>query len=93
MIRHSSSRQEVWNAVFRAIGSPSTTTGSGTPQWAVTGFPGQIGHTSPAALSQTVTTRSIRGDHNFFPMDAKAHLGNTLANEFDGFLRRRTPSV
>ena len=31
------------------------------PQWAVIGWPGQIGQTSPAALSQTVKTKSSFG--------------------------------
>ena len=40
---------------------PRTCDGSGKPQCAVAGLPGQIGHTSPAALSQTVTMKSILG--------------------------------
>ena len=35
--------------------------GSGTPQWAVMGWPGQMGQTSLAALSQTVKMKSICG--------------------------------
>ena len=40
---------------------PSTAAGSGTPQCAVIGWPGQTGQASPAALSQTVKTKSICG--------------------------------
>ena len=40
---------------------PSTAAGSGTPQWAVTGWPGQIGQASAAAESQTVKMKSIFG--------------------------------
>ena len=40
---------------------PSTAAGSGTPQCAVIGWPGQTGQASPAALSQTVKTKSMRG--------------------------------
>src|SRR5262249_32104576 len=40
---------------------PSTAAGSGIPQRAVIGLPGQIGQTSPAALSQTVMTNCICG--------------------------------
>jgi hypothetical protein len=39
--------------------------GSSTPQCAVTGWPGQTGHTSPAALSQTVNTKSMTGAPGF----------------------------
>ena len=35
--------------------------GSGKPTCSLDGCPGQMGQTSPAALSQTVMTRSIRG--------------------------------
>jgi hypothetical protein len=35
--------------------------GSGIPQCAVIGWPGQIGQVSPAALSQTVNTKSMKG--------------------------------
>src|SRR4029077_6028008 len=40
---------------------PATAAGSGTPQWALTGCPGQSGHASPAALSHTVNTKSSAG--------------------------------
>jgi hypothetical protein len=43
------------------VGEPTVAAGSGTPQCAVTGLPGQIGQTSPAALSQTVKMKSIGG--------------------------------
>ena len=38
---------------------PSAAAGSGMPQCAVIGCPGQTGHSSPAAWSQTVKTKSI----------------------------------
>ena len=41
--------------------SPSAAAGSSIPQWAVISWPGQIGQTSPAALSQTVKTKSSFG--------------------------------
>src|SRR5262249_18526560 len=40
---------------------PSTAAGSGTPQCAVIGWPGQIGQTSPAASPQTVKMKSSCG--------------------------------
>src|SRR5690606_33978308 len=40
---------------------PATAAGSGTPQWAVIGWPGQTGQASLAALSQTVKTKSRWG--------------------------------
>ena len=36
---------------------PVAAAGSGTPQWALIGWPGQVGQTSAAALSQTVNTK------------------------------------
>src|SRR5262245_48296092 len=46
------------NASAISVGEPVASAGSGTPQCAVIGRPGQIGHASPAALSQTVNTKS-----------------------------------
>src|SRR5208282_1053882 len=46
-------------------GVPATAAGSGTPQCAVIGWPGHIGHTSFAALSQTVKTKFIFGAPGF----------------------------
>ena len=43
------------------VSDPATAAGSSTPQCAVIGCPGQIGHISPAALSQTVNTKSSFG--------------------------------
>src|SRR6202030_3246695 len=43
------------------VSEPSTAAGSGIPQCAVIGCPGQYGHTSPAALSHTVKTKSRGG--------------------------------
>src|SRR3984957_6353858 len=40
---------------------PSTAAGSSMPQWAVMGWPGQMGHVSAAAVSQTVKTKSMTG--------------------------------
>ena len=45
----------------RSISLPSTAAGSGTPQCAVIGWPGQAGQASPAASSQTVKMKSICG--------------------------------
>jgi len=44
---------------------PTTAAGSGTPQCAVMGWPGQTGHTSFAALSLTVNTKSRCGAPGF----------------------------
>jgi hypothetical protein len=49
------------NALRFSSSAPSTAAGSSTPQCALTGWPGQTGHTSPAALSQTVNTKSSAG--------------------------------
>ena len=49
------------NAAAISASSPSTAAGSGTPQCAVIGWPGQTGQTSFAALSQTVNTKSSGG--------------------------------
>ena len=52
-----------WRNALRFCSSlPSTAAGSGTPQCAVIGWPGQTGQTSPAALSQTVNTKSSGGE-------------------------------
>ncbi len=51
------------NAARFSSSVPCTAAGSATPQWAVMGLPGHTGHTSPAALSQTVMMKSIRGAH------------------------------
>ena len=40
---------------------PVALTGSGMPQWAVIGWPGQGGHSSFAAASQSVNTKSSGG--------------------------------
>src|SRR3546814_12154305 len=56
-----------YTTLFRSLSkarrspSPTTAAGSSIPQCAVTGWPGQIGHTSPATLSHTVITISISG--------------------------------
>jgi len=49
------------NARSSSCGEPCTAAGSGTPQCAVIGWPGQMGHTSFAALSHTVKTKSSFG--------------------------------
>src|SRR5580704_10403626 len=61
LIRVSSSLNALQKAAAFSISVPSTAAGSATPQWAVIGFPGHTGHTSPAALSQTVKIKSIGG--------------------------------
>jgi len=40
---------------------PSNAAGSGTPQWALIGWPGHTGQVSLAALSHTVKTKSRCG--------------------------------
>jgi hypothetical protein len=45
-----------------SAGEPLASAGSGTPQCAVIGWPGHTGQASPAALSQTVNTKSSAGD-------------------------------
>ena len=58
-------RSRIENASRKArsisSGVPFTAAGSGIPQCAVIGCPGQNGQTSLAALSQTVKTKSIFG--------------------------------
>src|SRR5262249_39694566 len=49
------------NACCICSGVPTLAAGSGTPQCAVIGCPGHTGHTSFAALSQTVKTKSSSG--------------------------------
>ena len=53
------------NAVTKArsfsMSLPSTAAGSSMPQCAVMGCPGHTGQVSPAALSQTVNTKSMTG--------------------------------
>src|SRR5579871_5253690 len=65
LILLSSIMYESRNAFAICSGVPSTAAGSGTPQWAVIGCPGQMGQTSFAALSQTVKTKSKRGESGF----------------------------
>ena len=45
--------------VFSSL--PTNAAGSSTPQCALIGWPGQTGHISAAALSQTVNTKSSMG--------------------------------
>lgn len=49
------------NALSFSEWDPSTAAGSAMPQCTRSGCPGQIGQASPAALSQTVTMRSMSG--------------------------------
>src|ERR1019366_53130 len=51
----------ILKAARLASSLPTTPAGSGMPQCAVKGLPGQIGQVSPAALSHTVKTKSILG--------------------------------
>ena len=65
-LRNRSIRARSWRAAAANVAAisasdPSAAAGSGMPQCAVTGLPGQIGHTSPAALSQTVMMKSSGG--------------------------------
>ena len=70
-LRHRQAREhgdavlEIAEAVLKArsfsMSVPSTAAGSSMPQCAVIGCPGQSGQVSPAALSQTVKTKSITG--------------------------------
>src|SRR5690606_37182336 len=55
------SRSASSNAPSVLNAGPSTAAGSSIPQCTVTGCPGQTGQVSPAALSQTVKTKSILG--------------------------------
>jgi hypothetical protein len=55
-IRYASEKARCFSASV-----PSAAAGSGTPQWAVIGWPGQTGQLSLAALSQTVNTKSSSG--------------------------------
>src|SRR5260370_1029453 len=61
LILRSRSRYASRKARSTCTGVPLTTAGSATPQCAVIGCPGQMGHISWAALSQTVKTKSIFG--------------------------------
>ena len=54
----------VFKASDTSAGLPVAATGSGTPQCAVIGWPGQTGQSSAAALSQTVKTKSKCGAPN-----------------------------
>jgi hypothetical protein len=50
-----------FDLVLQDLGAGEQFSGSGMPQCAVIGWPGHTGQTSPAALSQTVMTKSICG--------------------------------
>src|SRR5580765_1682062 len=65
LIRRSSMMYASRKARASCSGDPTTAAGSGTPQCAVIGWPGQTGHTSFAALSQTVNTKSSSGAPGF----------------------------
>src|SRR5882762_2233529 len=62
-------RSRIMNALRNArsisSGVPCAAAGSGTPQWAVMGWPGHTGQISLAALSQTVKTKFICGAPGF----------------------------
>src|SRR5262249_32579691 len=62
LIRRSRAMNASRNAFSISLALPFTAAGSGTPQCAVIGCPGQTGHTSFAALSQTVKTKSSFGE-------------------------------
>ena len=61
LILRSSIKNVSRNARSTSASPPRTAAGSGTPQCAVIGCPGQTGQTSFAALSQTVKTKSSFG--------------------------------
>src|ERR1700730_17489927 len=65
LIRRSRIRKASRKAFSTASREPLTAAGSGTPQCAVIGWPGQTGHTSLAALSHTVKTKSSFGAPGF----------------------------
>ena len=54
-------RNAATNAASFSMSVPWTAAGSSMPQWALMGCPGHTGQVSPAALSQTVKTKSITG--------------------------------
>src|SRR5262249_35959637 len=58
VIRFEGMRTVSANATRTSAWVPVAAAGSGRPQCAVIGWPGQNGHVSPAALSQTVNTKS-----------------------------------
>lgn len=60
-MRFSSTRNVCRNAIMRSFPSPSSATGSVTPQYAEIGYPCQIGYTAATAFSQTVKAKSIGG--------------------------------
>src|ERR1700722_7483607 len=61
LILRSSRKNASRNAFSTCSRVPCTAAGSGMPQCAVIGWPGHTGHTSFAALSQTVKTKSSLG--------------------------------
>ena len=61
LIRRSRIKNASRKARSISAASPRTAAGSGTPQCAVMGCPGQSGQISLAALSQTVKTKCIAG--------------------------------
>ena len=61
LMRLVSMRSASAKARRRSTSVPSTAAGSGIPQWAVMGCPGQSGQASFAASSQTVKTKSSLG--------------------------------
>src|SRR5260221_7916177 len=61
LMRFSRVLNAIRNAAHRSPSEPCAAAGSGKPQCAVIGRPGQNGHASPAALSQTVNTKSREG--------------------------------
>src|SRR6516225_8908303 len=60
-MRRSSVTKVSRNARSISASEPGVSPGSGTPQCAVSGWPGHTGQTSRAALSQSVKMQSIRG--------------------------------
>src|SRR5579864_3233614 len=78
LIRRSRMKKASRNPLSTSAAVPRMAAGSGMPQCAVNGCPGQTGQTSFAALSQTVNTKSSLG---------------ALGNENSSHALLRSPSV
>ena len=61
LILRSKTMKASWNALEICSGVPVTAAGSGTPQWAVIGWPGHTGQTSLAAASHGEHEMKRRG--------------------------------
>ncbi len=79
--RRSSTRNASRNAAVFSRSLPVTAAGSATPQCAVIGWPGQTGQTSPAALSQTVMTKSSGAAPGAAPLEFVITVCDNAAGE------------